>query len=311
MRFWLAMMASNEVYYWTAFMLIGMAIFAVNSFVIIKFVRFRPSILRRRNNRVLFSLALADFFVGLFSIIFAASMVTEQKPTVYKCLGNIPLFVSMFISIFSLTLLTFDRLIAILRPLRYPAIVTGKRLNISLFVSWMLTLCLLLLQYILFFCFSNQIELQVRGTLIIACFFLGATVLGITNCYLFVAISKQKDTLDQQTTSKLLNQSPKKILSLHEKVPKVKKSDFKSSKECIFIVLVFICSLLPLSIYRLLYTLGFKLNYIHARRLFLLLALLSSFINPWIYFFNKKQFRRYSLLRGRRNNDNGNCSIPN
>ena len=285
-------------------MLLGIAIIIANVIVIVTFFRFRKKILRRKNNRILLSLAFADTFVGVFCITFAASMLAEQETVVYKSLGNIPLFGSMFISIFSLILLTFDRLFAITKPLQYPSIVTGKRLNISLISSWLLTLVLLVQQYILYFCYSSNLELKVRGIFLVVCFFLGATVLGITNYCLFTAIRKHTSKLNStnsamETPGKSIEMPErKKSMSLFRKNRgRVKKSELTASKECFYIVMIFICSLLPLSVYRLLYTSGIKLNLQHPRRVFLILALASSFINPWIYFFKKQQFRKYMVIK--------------
>lgn len=298
-------MAATGNSYWTAFVLVGIAIIAVNIFVIITFIRFRSKILRRKNNRILLSLASADTFVGVFSIAFAASMLADQEEAVYKSLGNIPLFGSMFVSIFSLILLTFDRLLAIVQPLQYLSIVTGKRLLMCLISSWSLALLLLAQQYILYYNFSLKVELKVRGILLVACFFVGATVLGVGNYFLFAAIRKhaaklnidsiesRSDVLDQDNG---MEKSMNMFLNRRKKA-QVKKSDLTASKECFYIVVIFIFSLLPLSVYRLLYTCGISLNHRHARRVFLILALLSSFINPWIYFFKKRQFRQYFALR--------------
>lgn len=290
------------MYYWTAFLLIGIAIVTVNTVVIITFSRFKSKILHQKNNRILLSLAFADTFVGIFSVTFAVSMLARQKQDVYKSLGNIPLFGSMFMSIFSLILLTFDRLFAIMQPLRYQSIVTGKRLRISFISCWLLSLLLLMQQYILYYCFSSRLELKVRGSLLVVCFFLGAAVLAIANCCLFIAIRKQKEkqkvncTNQQNTTENVSNKisgSRKQFILIRKKYTQIKKWQFSASKECFYIVFIFILSFLPLSVYRLLYACGIPLNYHHVRRMFLIMALLSSFINPWIYFFKKRQFRKY------------------
>ena len=283
----------------------GIAIITVNAFVIVVFVRFRSKILRRKNNRILLSMAWADFFVGVFSVTFAASMLADQDEAFYKSLGNIPLFGSMFISIFSLILLTFDRLFAIVKPLRYPSLITGKRLRMSLISSWFLTLLLLTQQYLLYFCFSSALELKVRGILLLIYFFAGVTVLGIANYILFLAIRQQIARLKMhsaQPKSEASSQIPGSeepkanvFLISKKRRTEVNKCDLAASKECCYIVLIFIFLLVPLSVYRLLYTCGVRLGYRHVRRVFLFLALSSSFINPWIYFFKKRQFRKYYM----------------
>ena len=298
-------MAASGNSYWTALLLVGIAIIAVNVFVIITFIRFRSRILRRKNNRILLSLASADTFVGVFTIAFAASMLSAQERAVYKSLGNIPLFGSMFVSIFSLILLTFDRLLAVVKPLQYRSLVTGKRLRVCLISSWLLALLVLAQQYTLYYCFGLELELKVRGFLFVVCFFVGATVLGIGNYFLFAAIRKHTAKLNfdsMQSGSGVSNQDSgteksRSVFMNHKKKAQVKKCDLAASKECFYIVLIFIFLLLPLSVYRLLYTCGISINDRHTHRAFLILALLSNFVNPWIYFFKKRQFRKYFSLR--------------
>ena len=307
-------MAANGMYYWTSFLLIGIAIVTVNAVVIITFSRFRSKILHQKNNRILLSLASADFFVGIFSVTFAVSMLAGQGQDIYKSLGNIPLFGSMFMSIFSLILLTFDRLLAIMQPLRYQSIVTGKRLRILFISCWLLSLLLLVQQYILYHCFRSSLELKIRGSLLVVCFFVGATVLGIANCCLVIAIRKQKEkhkmscTNQEKTTeddSNKVSGSRKQLTLIRKKYTKIKKWDLSASKECFYIVFIFILSFLPLSVYRLLHACGVSLDYHHARRMFLIMALLSSFINPWIYFFKKRQLRKYLRIKFNQRSANG------
>ena len=305
-----SVMASLDDIFWIALTLIGAVIFVVNALIVATFFRFRTKILRR-NNRILLSLAFADLFVGLFSITFAASMLTNQDRSIFKSLGNIPLFTSMFVSIFSLILLTCDRLLAIVKPLRYPAVATSKRMRRCIISIWLLVLSLLTQQYILYFCFDHELELKIRGMFTALFSFLGATVLAITNTVLYGAVRRQKAKLnsDYNPTAFHTFNRRKEIrgtsadsdeFSMKMRGKKARKLDLAASKECVFIVVIFLCSMLPLSIYRLLFTSGLSLNHAHTRRTFLLLALLSSLINPWIYFLRKKQFKKYLVLRTRR-----------
>ncbi|XP_065056530.1 muscarinic acetylcholine receptor M3-like [Rhopilema esculentum] len=285
-------MEAKDVY-WIAAIIIGLSVIVANSIVIGTFCRFKRRILRRKVNRFLLSLAFADLLVGVFSVSLATCLLSNQRMMIYKMAGNIPLFGSFFASILSLSLFSFDRLIAIQRPLRYYSIVTCRRIAVFLASSWGFSFLMCVQQYSFFFGFSFELELRARGTIMIICFFVGATVLIVTNALLYKAIKKQYLKTTESESFSLREQGCGEDNGRGDtskrRLPK--RSDLAASRECLCIVIVFICCYLPLSLYRLVYTYGISINDIHGRRLCLLFALLSSFINPWIYFFKRKQFR--------------------
>ena len=279
--------------YWIAALIIGSSAIAANLTVIVTFCRFKRRILRRKVNRFLLSLAFADLLVGVFSVSLASCLLSNQRKMVYKVAGNIPLFGSLFASILSLSLLSFDRLIAVEMPLRYCSIVTCKRIAVSLASSWGFTFLMCVQQYSFMFGFSYRVELRARGTILIICFFVGATVLTVTNALLYKATKEQYLKATESESFFHIDKGCGENTGTGDmaKRRRPKLSDLAASRECLCIVIVFICCYLPLSFYRLIYTYGFSLNDMHGRRICLLFALLSSVINPWIYFFKRRQFR--------------------
>lgn len=86
---------------------------------------------------LMISLAFADLGVG----------ITTQIPLIYPIFStHIPrpactavgflTSVSMVVSVYTLTLLSLDRFVAIVKPLHYPTIVTNHRCSIAILVSW-------------------------------------------------------------------------------------------------------------------------------------------------------------------------------
>ena len=306
-----SMADTSKYWYWGFQLIISFATTAINSFVIATFVRQRRRIFRKNNNKILLSLACADFFVGIFGAAHATLLLAGESRLYYKTIGNLPLFGSMFVSIFSMLLLTGDRLVAVKRPLQYPSIVTKKRLKIAICFTWGFPLLLTMQQYVFFFSAPKKVELRIRGTILVVWFFVGASFLGFSNGFLYSVVREQfKKLIEHENT---LAVQPCQSTDTREELPsndnsrslirhrisrvidkkKLRKSDLQASKECLYVVVVFIMCWLPLSTYRLAYSLGESLRNAHLRRAFLIFALTSSLINPWIYFFKKKQFRRY------------------
>eukprot|EP00795_Rhopilema_esculentum_P017618 gene17617-9258_t len=279
--------------YWIAALIIGSSAIAANLTVIVTFCRFKRRILRRKVNKFLLSLAFADLLVGVFSVSLASCLLSNQHGMVYKVAGNIPLFGSFFASILSLSLLSFDRLIAVEMPLRYCSIVTCRRIAVALASNWGFTFLMCVQQYSFYFGFSYRVELRARGTIMIICFFVGATILTLTNVLLYKATKEQYLKTTESEGFFHIEKSCGEDTGRGDtpKRRRPKMSDLAATRECLCIVLVFICCYLPLSFYRLIYTYGFTFNDLHGRRICLLIALLSSVINPWIYFFKRKHFR--------------------
>ncbi len=283
----------------------------INLIVLVTFVRFKQKILARKNRRILFSMALADFFIGLFTFSLGICIATRPKWRVYRLVANIPLFGSMFVSILSMAMLTADRLVAVKVPLRYASVVTSKRLEILITASWVLPIILTIQQYLILGLWYRY-ELKVRGLLLLVFIAAGSVFLAIANSYLYAAVKKQwvwnkqnrppgNDDENNQDSHPVVEgcaeDEPRKTWRCLLHCAKVKKNDLRVSKECVVIIFVFICCWSPLTIYRVYHSLVTPPHIPVLRRLFLIMASFTSIINPYIYFFRKKQFKKYLVLR--------------
>ena len=173
----------------------------INFLVIIIFLRFHNNLLSNNNNKFLFSLAFADFQVGLFGVIGAILNCLYVKglvdgDIVYLC-GVLPLFGSFFMSILSLSTLTADRLIAVIYALRYNSIMTELRANLLVCFTWLTVAIILVIQGAVRsgISYLSQ-ELAIRTYQLTTIFVIGTIALSYGNLRLhFIIRNKQRNFL--------------------------------------------------------------------------------------------------------------------
>ena len=144
-----ASLSTLNMIYLSCMIIINGAGLAISLLAVVIFVRFKNRLLSVNNNKILFSMALADFFVGLFGIIGSVLLYLYENTMVgkdiMKLFGMIPLFGSFVTSLLTLTILTADRLIAVMYALRYHAIMTEIRVQLLICITWltaaMVSLC--------------------------------------------------------------------------------------------------------------------------------------------------------------------------
>ena len=160
----------------------------LNATVLLMFVYFRARLLRNTHNRILCSMVLGDTFVGLFGINLGVLLQLGKDATYYKLLGNIPIFSSIFVSIFSLILLTVDRLIAMKRPYLYTSQFYKKLILKVIVLTWIIPCLIIIQQSLIYVGVESKTELKVRSFIFVAFFLIGVIVLVWSNAILFVGI---------------------------------------------------------------------------------------------------------------------------
>ena len=190
--------------------------FSLNFLVFILFIRFRHRLLvsgfRRKvlmanHNKMLFSLVLGDLFVGLTGLTTGILLLTKQNIIIYKLCGTIPMFGGMFVSIFSLGLMTFDRLIAVKRPIRYISLMPRKRAISLICFTWMLPIAITITESVVLVAKGADVELKVRAVMLTLVFLSGLIVLSVTNWVLFVTVKKRWKRLPSAEKHQTLDQN--------------------------------------------------------------------------------------------------------
>lgn len=299
----------TSAFHWSL-LIFGSISIAINSLFTAMFIIFRKKFLVQNNNKIILSMTLADNLVGLFSIMLAASLMTRQPQVVYKLLGVIPLFGSMFSSIFSLSIMTLDRLIAIRIPLKHKAIMSPSRVKGLIIVCWILPIFFIAQEMLIYVQFSWQTELIVRGYTLFTFFSVGTMFLTIANVHLYKTIRKHARVVSE----KILAQGKKfrisgtfsgntpesNTCSMHLyacrrelKMAKAAMREIQAARLCIKIVLIFIVCWLPLTSYRLRYSLHGSVGIAWLRRFCLQMAVMNSLINPAVYLLTRLSFQKY------------------
>ena len=298
----------TAIFHWSL-VIIGSMSIALNSLFTSMFIMFRKKFLGQNNNKILLSMTLADNLVGMSCIIFASVLVTKQPQIVYKLTGVIPLFGSMFTSIFSLSTMTLDRLIAIRIPLRYKSLMSPSRVVKLILLCWILPVFATIQEVVIYIKYSWQAELKLRGYMLFVFFSIGSTFLTFSNIYLYTTIRKHARSVAERlrivqgrervfsvNSSDGYDPTCLRILQSCRKEIKHAKSvlkEIKAAKLCIKITLMFIICWLPLSSYRLSYSTGNRIGIAWLRRFCLLMAALNSVMNPLVYLLTRANFQKY------------------
>ena len=311
----------TKAFHWSLITLNSLS-FIINSAVIVTFLKFRRKLLYcRQNNKLLFSLSTADWCVSINGTVTGFLLLTNQELMIYKLFGTLPLFGSMFVSIFSLGVMTTDRLIAVKYPLRYGSLMTSKRILRLIILSWIIPCVIIAIQVVILFKTSSNTELKVRSFLLAVFFLMASMVLSASNWYLLTAIRKQNEKFAAYPvpTSQLhsynlsRNHADEMISSLTPNIitcpqaqncatrpptPKVSKKNKLRKPEpvtctlCVWIVVVFLICWIPLTSYRFTSLIGRTTPIPWLRRLGLCLATSNSLFSPCLYYLKRRDFRK-------------------
>ena len=159
------------------------------------FLKYRRTMLSSNNNKLLFSLVVADILVSLFgiadAILFYSATTGNTSRDIWKLAGILPLFGSFFISILALGIMSCDRLISVVYPLRYNIIMTTSRIKSCIILTWLIVGFIVTIQCTLFISTSSTLEKMVRSYLLATFFVTGMITLIIANCKLYMVIQRK------------------------------------------------------------------------------------------------------------------------
>ena len=295
--------------------------FILNLLVTILFLRYRGTLLESNNNMFLFSMTLADLLVGVFGILNQILMylflVSEEVESmdIWKLFGVLPFFCSAFMSIFSIGVMTADRLISVQNALHYNTVMTYLRTKVLIVLTWVTTAIIIIIQGTTYLSISPETELITRYYILAAFVLIGGTFLVISNTKLYLIVSLKLRRISpvnsvktrSQNNSELNQNVPTTVMnsvkagsqhnSKHNRKPRITgpRESVNRSKVCIWMTALFIFSWGPLSVYCLICAItGFE-GTINLATVFIALASANSIFNPIVYIAKRNTFRNYFL----------------
>ena len=263
----------------------------LNGMFVVLFIRFRRRLLRRNNNKLLLSMAVADVCVGITGTVTGSLFHTKQRKVIYKLCGILPLFCSMYTSIISLGIMSLDRLIAIKFSLRYHLLVFPTRIRKVIMWSWMVPITLTMINVLLIAMADFHIELKFRNVLLTIIVTTSFTVLFVTNRILYSSICEQQRRMARVHVVHYNRNSEMFAPAEQWKQRKALTYEVGLNSMCIWVVNVFIICCFPLAVYRISYLLG-RPPVLWLGRLSMCLATCNSVLNPCVYLIKRKEFRR-------------------
>ncbi len=287
------------------FIILGLVaglIMVSNLFTIIVISRSRC--LRNVTGYLMISLACADFGVGIMTLVPLVFAIFTQHMSEVVCaaLGFLSSS-SWVVSIFTLTLLSLDRFLAIIKPLHYETLVTNIRCGIAIVVTWIASFILWFLPLVGVggykfndeeaACYFDVSHHPIQWLVYMIVIFLPTSVIII---YCYITIWKVS----------LYHRQHMEASMTKETIPNNRKN-FKAIRTLAIIVGAFYVAWLPFTVEHIVKAFKGSLEEVPEwlEIAIFVLAIANSFWNPIIYISSNKIFRRATFkLFGRMCNRN-------
>ncbi|KAM9347737.1 trace amine-associated receptor 13c-like [Symphorus nematophorus] len=265
---------------------------ALNLLVIISISHFKQ--LHTPTNLLLLSLAVSDFFAGLFPINFMDGcwLLGDLMCTLYEYLASI----ISSTSVGTMVMISIDRYVAICHPLHYPTKITQKRVEVCVCLCWICSVifqsfilkdilkqpgrynscvgeCIFFINYI-----AGLVDLTFS-------FIVPITVIVVLYMRVFVVAVSQARAMRSHVATVTLQQSVKVT---------AKKSEMKAARTLGVVVVVFLICLCPY--YGVALTGQDNLLKASSATVVICLYYFNSCLNPVIYSFCYPWFRKSAKL---------------
>lgn len=322
----------EDYFFWTMYTAIGIGILVGNSFTMAVFLS-NYNLRHAYMNLFLVSLAGSDILMAIFVLPGFASFCSKTAwRKIRECdILEGPKDFVFLASVFNLLAITYDRYLAVLRPLHYYRKMTRSKLTVILLAVWLVPFPLTLMRtIILIWLKSSALALKIYDALLVTCVvLLPIIVMLAVNIKIVKAIRRHKVKINVQVSSSeiisdksgldsgLNSPMPSEFRAVTPldlpttshyelKVPGLesekerrnsyrifnRNSERKGTMTCLFIVLAFVVFWLPRALYNLFDTFGLHdLNSETFIKVSNLCMFTQSLINPFIYSFYRKDFR--------------------
>ena len=284
--------------YFSSMTIINIVSMILNGLLLVMFVVYHKELLTNMHNKILMAMLLASFFIGVTGTMNWLLLALEAGKDAYKFIGMIPMFSFFIASIATLCILTFDQLIAVKCPLRYPAIVTPWRIHFAIVSVFAFVVAFVFIQISIYKVKGSEEELKVRGLVVTVVFILGMLTLVITNFQLYKAIQYQRkrlrplsDNTNVHGGTEAESYIVQRRQSSFAERPIRPSRRFKTGKTCIVLVVMYIVIWLPLVIYRITAVTGRDNAIPLFLRISMILATLYQIVMPCFYLLKKRDFR--------------------
>ncbi|XP_071491438.1 galanin receptor 2a-like [Diadema antillarum] len=264
----------------------------------VMFTVFRVRSMRTLTNMFIVSLAGADFVTSVFLIPLHLGLKIPVPAGVggeMLCrllLSKFPLWTSFVASVLNLTAVTLERYFSIVHPLHYDAIFTAKKAGVMIFTVWVAGI--VMNSYMLYIFFNDngvctiswpnteyQTFVGVANFCVI--YVIPIAVMGISYWLIMANLSASARRLKQATREGKSGPMSMELLSARKKVVKM----------LAIVVVTFAICWAPNQFVFFAYNCGWNLDfnswYYH---LTVLVAFCNSCMNPFIYAFKSKQYRK-------------------
>lgn len=288
-----------DLIFWVLDGVTGFVVLAGN-FVICIVIISSPFLRHSVMNVFLLSLAVADFLTGLILVPGYASFcegceyVLSKYCHVFRSVKDFPLAAG----IFNLLAISYDRYMAVFKPLHYFSHMNSKRVGIILGLAWGIPLIMVIIRSLLLHFWNtsqnNDITKIYNTFLVFAFIFLPIIVLLVVNTMLTRAVRRQRGRV-HAVRSEILSDNASSVIREKE-IMANNNNRRKGTVSCIIVVLIFIICWFPRSFYSI-WTMVDKDKEMNPvfRKLTIFFLIVQSSVNPFIYTMYRREFRRAAI----------------